>query len=292
MQQVLLGATQITKFEILDNWKGREGPFIESFLLNTKRNKNGWRVTKDAVLTDMADFINHPGTYLERFGEPDHPEGKTYKENMANQELARVTNIIDLKWDEDTETLYTIAEIIDEDFERMWREGKINFTSPGIWPLKMREVGKMPDGRPKLDVDRFRALHQAYVNDPAFGDDAYTVSVCEAGGETCKMRMAAKTDLTAEDLAPLQEIPLIRNTLNNNYTPCQIKDFHAQLIASTEDSCVPNRLKAIAEDNPDKALDWQLAAAYAMCQDQGMELLKKAMWDELPEDQKIKWLNR
>lgn len=277
-QQPLYGMEQIVERTILDNWKGREGPFYKGFLLNTKRNKNGWRVTKESIELDMADFINHPGVYMKKNGIPDHPGGQTYKENMSNQELYRVSNIIDLDWDPITETLYSIEEPIDEDFKTLYEAGKINFRSPGIWPVKMRHVGTTEDGRPALDVDRFRALHTAYIDDPAFGDEARTVSTCDADGITCKMRLFAKSEaLAADELAPLMQVPLIRKTLNQRYTPCQIKNFHAELKASSDTSCVSTRLKAISEDNPDQPVDWQLAAAYAMCQNEGLEILKKSM---------------
>ena len=180
--------------EILDNYKGRSGKFIKGFLLNTKRNKNGWRVTWESIMKYASDFVNHPGIYMTISGEPDHTDGMTYRENMRNQEEFRVVNIIDVIPDPTTETLNYVGEILDDDFEREYDAGNINMTSPAVWPEEMKQVGTMIDGRPELDVMVWRALHVAYINDPAYGTDANTITTCDGDGLACKIRLSAKTN--------------------------------------------------------------------------------------------------
>lgn len=269
--------TAVTRFEIKDQYKGRKGKFIKNFLLNDKRNKNGWRTTWESIKTHYEDFLNKPGTYFEKSdGTPDHPDGESYKKMMSNQENYRVVNIAGLELDEKTHSLYSISEILDEeiteiDFEGLLRDGKINFTSPGVWPIKSDEVGTMADGRPELDVHEWKALHFSYINDPAFGEKAAkTLGTCEGLGGECMTRLAASTDLEGHDsLAPLQEVPLIMKALHENYTPCDLKAFHKELTAESADSCVSKKLKIITKENPDMAQDQQLAIAYSYCQDVG-----------------------
>jgi len=264
----------VTSFDILDNFEGREGKFIKGFLLNTKRNKNGWKVCWDGILKYASDFINHPGIYYEPIeDEPDHTEGQTYKQNMANQEDYRVVNIVSVVLDEDTQTLNYVGEIIDAEFAALYEAGKINMTSPAIWPIEMEQVGTMENGAPMLDVEVWRALHIAYINDPAYGDDANTLATCDGDGQACKIRLSAKTNgcgLCAEDsLAPLIEVPIIRKKLKSTYSYEEIAKIHAEYAAMTaqDNDCVGNKLKIIMEDNPDMAKDQQLAIAFAYCKE-------------------------
>lgn len=261
----------ITSYDVLDNFEGREGKFIKGFLVNTKRNKNGWKVSWESILKYASDFINHPGIYYEAApDEPDHTEGKTYKQNMANQEDYRVVNIVSVVLDEPSQTLNYVGEIIDEEFEALWESGKINMTSPAIWPIEMEQVGTMENGRPMLDVEVWRALHIAYINDPAY-EDANTLATCDGDGQTCKIRLSAKTNgcglCANDDLAPLMEVPLIRKTLKKHYTPAKIAEIHAEYAAMSaqDNDCVSNKLKIIMEDNPGMEKDQQLAIAYAYC---------------------------
>jgi len=264
------------EYEILNNYEGRVGIFIKGFLMNDKRNKNGWRVTWEGIKKYASDFVNHPGIWYETGSGPDHTGGDSYRENMSNQENYRVVNIVDVMVDEDTKTLNYVGEILDMDFEQLWREDKINMTSPAVWPIEMKEVGKMPDGRPMLDVFVFRALHVAYIDEPAYGEDANTISVCDGDGIACQVRLSAKTNgggLCADDnLAPLMEVPLIKKKLQSTYSSCELKRFHDELMASTDESdCVANKLKIVMQDNADIEKDQALAIAYSFCQKEGIE---------------------
>jgi len=262
----------VTNFDILDNFEGREGKFIKGFLLNTKRNKNGWKVSWESIKKYASDFINHPGIYYEPVvDEPDHTGGRTYRENMANQEDYRVVNIVSVAICEDDKTLNYVGEILDEKFEELWEAGKINMTSPAVWPEEMEQVGTMENGAPMLDVDKWRALHIAYINDPAYGDDAMTLATCDGDGQSCRIRLSAKNNpcgLCAQnDLAPLQEVPLIRRKLKREFSAEGIAKIHSQYVAMTaqDNNCVSDKLKIIMEDNPDMEKDQQLAIAYAYC---------------------------
>jgi len=284
LQQPIYALTAVTKFEKVAEFKGRKGNFIKGFLLNDLRNKNGWRTTWESIKRHYEDFINKPGTYFEREPDmPDHPDGETYKRMMSNQENFRVTNIVGLELIPETHTLNYIAEILGEelteiDFDTLLESGKINFTSPGVWPTKADVLGHMPNGRPILDVHDWKALHYSYINDPAFTKEAAkTLGTCEGLGSECMTRLAASTNLEGnESLAPLMEVPLIREKLNRIYTPCELKGFHKELTAAdAEDSCVSRKLKIISNENPNMEKDQQLAVAYSYCQKTGVAELAK-----------------
>lgn len=263
------GKVVTAKITELDMWKGRSGRFIKGFLLNDKRNKNGWRVTWDAIKTHYADFIGKPGTYYLRGGEPDHPEGMSYKLMMTNQENYRVANIIDVELDEENRTLNYVAEVLPDEltdltFNQVLDENGIDHTSPGIFPTSWKKIGgTMPNGQEKMDVYAFRALHIAYIDNPAYGKAAtHTIGQCEGLGETCMRQLTANTELE-----PLQEIPLIRKKLAKLFTPCQMKS--AVEAALKLGNGVSDRLRAITADSPNMEPDLKLAIAYAYSQDEG-----------------------
>jgi len=277
MKQSLVALTvEGHEYELLNNYNGREGKFIKGFLLNDKRNKNGWRVTWESILKFASDFVNHPGIWFETGDGPDHTGGVSYRDNMSNQENYRVVNIVDVMIDEETRTLNYVGEIIDDEFLKIWEAGEINMTSPAVWPEDMKEVGKMEDGRPMLDVFVWRALHVAYINEPAFGDVANTISTCDGDGIACEIRLSAKTSgmgLCADDnLGPLMEVPIIKRKLQSTYSSCELKRFHEELMASTDESdCVANKLKIVMADNPNMEKDQALAIAFSFCQKEGVE---------------------
>lgn len=268
-------------YELLNNFEGREGKFIKGFLANDQRNKNGWRLTWESIVKFASDFVNHPGIWYETSEGPDHTDGSNYRENMSHQENYRVVNIVSVMVDEETRTLNYVGEILDEDFAELWEAGKINMTSPAVWPEEMETIGTMENGRPMLEVYKWRALHIAYIDEPAYGDDAYTISTCDGDGVACNIRLSAKDNpcgLCAQnDLAPLMEVPLIKKVLNSQYTPSEINAFVAEFAASTDtEDCVANKIKIIIQDNPDMDKDQQLAIAYAYCRKEGIAALIKS----------------
>ena len=263
---------------------------LKGFYLTDTRNLNGWRVDWNAAKTYAHDFLNKPGTYFENDGEPDHPNGATYLENLSNQENYRVVNILEVQVDEAKKQLNYVGEILSPelsgiDFEGMLKDGLINYTSPGIWPLKFEMMGLTDDGRQALDVYEFRALHFSYINDPAYGKEtAHTIGTCEGDGITCSRQLAAKLSipLTAiadpENLSHLQEIPITPQRINTIWTPCKQKSHHAELIAETDTAnCVANKIKIIMAEKggEDMPIDQQLAIAYSACHDAGLEALHK-----------------
>jgi hypothetical protein len=256
-----------------------------------------------------SDFINHPGTYLEIDGEPDHPDGATYKQNMANQEHSRVANIVAVELDDETRTAKYVAEILpaelsEIDFKAMLDDGKINYTSPGIWPEEFEVVGTMENGRPALDVFKWRALHYSYINDPAYGKDtAATIGTCEGNGVECSRQLAAKLyaqsdeDVTTpckfdkpcpestmektmlfsqveDPLGPLIQKPIILRKLKSLFCPKGIEELHARLLKSNDvNDCVSRKIKIIMKENPEMDKDQQLAIAFSFCRQQGMQEL-------------------
>ena len=210
-----------SEIELLDEWDGRKGRFVKTFGINDKRNKNGWRATWEGIKKNMHTFLDDGGRpgieYVSCDGtvcDLDHTDGTTKQISIDVQEPFRVTNLMDFTFDDDTHTAFLIHEVLsDETWEKL-RDGRLKFVSPSLWPKSggFEIIGEMPNGLPKLDVWDWDALHTAFVNNPAFGDEARVTAMCE--GENCHMRLLTARQLSAETvgddgLDPLRQIPIL-----------------------------------------------------------------------------------
>ena len=192
--------------EAMSEYDGKPGMFIKTFAFNTVRNKNGWRVTWESIKNNISDFSKNqrPGIEYTKCTEAgcdlDHTDASTYEASLEVQEPFRKTTIIDYTLNETDETAFFIHKTDDQDFFNKIQTGELKYVSPSIWPLSVVLLGgKMPNGEPILDVHDWKALHDAFVNDPAFGEDAKVVTTCE--GENCQMQM-----LTAKQIKESPEL--------------------------------------------------------------------------------------
>lgn len=204
--------------EVFDEYKGEKGKFIKTFALNDKRNKNGWRVTWASIKKNIATFLDDGGRpgieYVKCEGtscDLDHTDASTFELSLQVQEPYRVTTLIDFQLDEANHTAYFIHKVHDDAFFERVKNGEIKYVSPSIWPKSggYAILGTMPNGLPMIDVYEWKGVHDAFVNNPAFGDDAKVTAVCE--GVDCKMRLLTAAEImNAEDeLAPLKTVPLL-----------------------------------------------------------------------------------
>ena len=244
--------------EKLEEWKGRKGKFVKVFLISDQRNKNGWRVTWESILKEVYDFRQKPGIEYIKCVEDecdlDHTEASTYEDNIEIQEKYRVSTIVDFIIDENTHTAYAIHEIIDDEFAKKLERGEVRYVSPSIWPRQgqYKMLERDAEGRMIIDVYGWRAIHTAWINKPAFGDDAKVVAQCDGEGHACKMQMLnAKESLAAEDeLEPLKEVPLL---LRHN-------DKHVFVSVS---QCVMDKLQKLGNS----IKEGDVIFAYAECLD-------------------------
>lgn len=210
----MLQLKAVESIEVIDEFDGEKGLFVKTFALNTKRNKNGWAVPNwPDIVRNMPKFKSKPGIeYVKCENEKcdlDHTDGATELMSLKVQENFRVSTIIDYQLDEKTKTAYAIHKVHDVGVFEKIKAGEILAVSPSIWPNDVEVTGKMPNGLPKIDVYDFNALHIAFVNKPAFGDDANITAVCE--GENCPMKLLTATTYgpDTEGLAPLKQVPIV-----------------------------------------------------------------------------------
>ena len=209
--------------EMMDGYNGREGLFIKGFILSDKRNKNGWRATRESIRKNFTDFLGRPGIEFVRCkGDActrDHTNSTSYRKAMAAQEHYRVSNIIDVIWNEESGILSAVEHIIDEEFAEKIRQNKSIYRSPALWPREIEKLGTV-DGRQEIDVLDWYALHSAHIDDPAFGEEARMYNRCEGHGPECKYNLQAVTGLN--EAVPHEGGWIFRGA-EGTCTPCQQK---------------------------------------------------------------------
>lgn len=222
MAGVYLKAAEIV--ETLDNYKGKKGRFVKTFAFNDKRNKNGWRALWDGIVKNIHTSKQKPGIVFERCTadgcDLDHTEAQTKELSLEVQEPFRKTNIIDYTLDPENHKSFFIHEVTDDETWEQILDGTLKFVSPSIWPKAggFEVIGKMDNGLPMIDVWDWDFLHDAFVNKPAFGDDAKITAACEGVDCPVKLLSAKEFDYEAvfdfeaitdgESMPHLQEIPL------------------------------------------------------------------------------------
>ena len=247
-----------TEIKPLDTWKDRTGNFAKIFLMNDQRNKNEWRATWESIKENAEDFIGKPGIEYTKCVDGkcdlDHTDATTYAQNLTVQETFRVSAIVDIILDENTHTAYAIHEINDDAFAEKLQKQEVKYVSPSIWPKQGQYeiIGKKANGALVIDVFSWYALHSAYVNNPAFGDDAKVVAQCSDHGEACMMRMLTAKEITADELDPLKEI-----------LPLLIKHRGRHTFLSAPE-CVQKIIQKKLDDDID-VTEQDLAIAYSEC---------------------------
>lgn len=207
-----------SKIEVLDEFEGKKGHFIRTFLINDTVNFNDWMTTKDANSRQSKNWLGMPGvrfwsTELNRW---DHPEYDTKEEALAGQEDYRVSTIVAVQWNADTKTWEQVSEIHDDNIWQKILTKEIRYVSPSAWPDEV-----VPGIDNPLVVTDYTPLHYAFVDDPAFGFVIATVSgTCDGTTKKCLAELGplvASVRTTIQKTIP--KISLIANGTNMNSLP-------------------------------------------------------------------------
>lgn len=256
-------AQEIKSDSFLSEWNGKNGKFVRTFGMNTKRNKNEWRATWESIKQYIHTAINKPGIEFEvcvdNKCDLDHVEAETYEENLEKQKPFARTEIIDYVLDEANQSVDLIHEVQDDEFWGKLKEGIIKYVSPLIWPKSRDSIkvsGSGRNGLPIIDAYEWDFTHHAFLkNSPAFGDDVAVVkTMCE--GENCDVSLlggklqAETTTANDSNLEHLQEIMLYKHK------------GHTHLIAASQ--CLKDILQKKKADGI-TIDDQALAIAYSEC---------------------------
>lgn len=252
-----------SKIEVLDEFEGRKGHFIRTFLINDTINYNGWMTTKDANQRQSRNWRGMPGVVFFKDGKRDHPEYDTKEEALAGQEDYRKATILATRWNAASKSWEEISEIQDDVVWQQILDKEIKYVSPSAWPDEV-----IPGLRNPLVVTDYTPLHYAFVDDPAFGFAIATVNgTCDGTTKKCIEELGplvASVGIKIEKIIPdsKQKISQIAKTDSIGILPDKTKEQMMQeeldqLKAGMED--MKKQLKAAKDENekdePEKPKD-------------------------------------
>ncbi len=183
--------------------KGDGPSLIKTFLISDKQNSNEWSVSWESIKKYAKDFIGFPGIYYIKCDDKecdlDHTGGESYAEAINEQNQYKVTEVVDVTFDEATHTAYAVQKITDPNFEKIMDKVPVGFVSPAIIPDEDTTLTTITDDYSvQHHAVKWSPLHIAYVNKPAFGDEAKVVHQC--AGKDCYQQIMQARHLGINDV--------------------------------------------------------------------------------------------
>jgi flagellar biosynthesis GTPase FlhF len=206
-QPIFIASSEVTFIE------NEDGFFVEAFLISNKLNQNGWMVTAEANKLDGEDFVGKPDIVFYKDGKRDHTTGDTYEKSLEVQEPYRKGTMQKVSGTDTGIKLTTISKITDPDTQEKIRKHEIKFVSPAVFPKSLEDIEIIRTG-PDTHIHvlhRYRALHRAFVDEPAYGEIEATVGpTCEGDGHECLLKLQqVSAGIGDQDVEPLREKKII-----------------------------------------------------------------------------------
>jgi len=196
----------LQEFDVFEEFNGEKGKYLKSFLISDKVNLNDWQATHEANIMNLDDAIGRPGIhYINAEGKRDHTGATTKKKSLQIQELYRAASILAVGSDMATRRMWQVSKIINNKVAKLIEAGEIKFISPSIWP-KENAVELIPktDGGETSIVHDYDWLHYAFVDEPAYGDEASIKSFCDGTSKDCMLELS-KFNASISEIEPLVE---------------------------------------------------------------------------------------
>jgi len=176
-------------FEVLDQFKGREGLFIKGFFVDETLNANNWRVTDEAKERDIktgmeTDYFGKTAPIILRddFGHP--PDDSD--DIVTEQEPDRVGDFIGVGIDPNTKHAFFVAKITKVKGIKAIQDGKVSFLSPSL-----RSLSEFHTFDGEIVITRFKINHVALVKEPAFGKHKAQIrGHCAGTPEVCLVQLS------------------------------------------------------------------------------------------------------
>lgn len=235
LQSLYLATVKVE--EVLDEFEGEKGTFFRSFLISTKTNLNDWEVTEKANQTDGPDFTGQPGIEFWNKGRRDHTIGASYTEAINMQTPHTKAIIRKVLGSEKGERLEQVSIVLDEDIAKKLRNKEIQYVSPAIFPRTVEDVEiiEKPGGGHIHRIHRYFPLHYAFVDDPAYEQDAKITDVCD--GPECLLRLSK----ASKDNNVIPPIIRVAKCSKTGKTTVQISGASAKLSDKVSE-CLSNKL--------------------------------------------------
>ena len=208
--------------------------YLRGHLLSTKKNKNGWSVSKDTIHDNIQNFKGFP--FIVSLKKDDPREhfivSNEYNEQMEKQKVVTRGKITDIfgpfSYNDGTDDVYydSEVEIEDKPISNALVAGTLPFmTSAFIWevdgngkPLPLDQIV------PREGIRNWIPAHQALVTDGAYGFEAVVSKQCVGEQGMCHNALAASSETVGQFLSSQLYIERLEdhkmdNPTNVNDTP-------------------------------------------------------------------------
>ena len=175
--------------------------YVHGFLANTKKNKNGWRITDNKYIEPNRGIAagrpinygpkvlgkaHHPNFYHDLDLSDKTPE-QARKEFLAYQEWSRIGDILRIDYNPTSDRWEFDGAVSHPNIVEAVEKGELElpkYVSPYFWNLND------PDDTGD-EIREAELFHVSYVDDPAYGPEAVagTCNVSEEDGTTCAARV-------------------------------------------------------------------------------------------------------
>lgn len=201
-------------FEIFDEFNGVKGTYIKSFLISDKINLNKWQATHEANVANIDTFLGRPGIHYinPETKKRDHTGAPTKHQSLQLQELYRAASIIAVGTDIATKKNWQVSKMIDDEVSQKIKTREIRWISPSIWPRENAvEQIEQTDGTVIDVVHDYDGLHYAFVDEPAYEDEAEIKSFCDGTTKECQNELAMFS-ASIDNVAPITERKIKQNS--------------------------------------------------------------------------------
>ena len=159
---------------------------IETFLLNDEVDSNGFSMSWDAIKRGARKWIGTPGILYEKCDDQgckfEHTGGRDLAEAQQLSQQHKVSEIVDVRIDEKTHTLFAIQNITSSEFAEKICSSEIQYVSQSIW---LDTAPSNPD-RVHVTSTNYTPVHLAHITEPAFDEDVARITVKPSCGNTKK----------------------------------------------------------------------------------------------------------
>ena len=170
--------------------------YVKGFLVNTKQNKNGWRITDNKYIAEnkgiaagrsinfgpkMLGKAHHPNFYHDLDLEGKDPE-TARKEFLAYQEWSRIGDILRIDYDNTKDQWNFYGAISHPNIVEAIQKQELElpkYVSPYFWNLN--DPSDTGD-----EIREAELFHVSFVDDPAYGPEVATIDAqCDGSSGSC-----------------------------------------------------------------------------------------------------------
>lgn len=219
--------------------------FIRSFLIDASINENSWGVSADSIPKNIKSFVGMPIVLTNDYSHPKLVDGQQLQPNLDYQERFAIGKIVDVvekegKWD-------AIQEITDPLAKEAISNNEIPFyVSPRIFITQL--------GDSMGQIRNWIGVHNAVVDDPAYGKGKATIdAVCAGSGTACiPALLSAQSDSQMCSCRKQTLLRLLTNQQSNSSHSSHVRDAEKIETVMENSPQAPDLSGYVAKDVYDK----------------------------------------